>query len=100
MSEMPDESDVVILRFPAERCERPSIEAVTRLAPPRSWVKSLVEDAGIAVHDVAPGMAREFAHQLRTALVQIQLEPMPAYDNVGLTARPAPHPRPRAYFHL
>ena len=66
MSDMPDENGAVILRFPATRRDRPSIEAVTHLAPSRSWVSSLVEEAGIAVHDVAAGMAREFAHQLRT----------------------------------
>jgi hypothetical protein len=41
----------VILRLPAERRERPSIEAVARLAPSRSLVDSLIVEVGTAAHD-------------------------------------------------
>jgi hypothetical protein len=54
-----------VVRFPAERRARPSVELVARLAPPRSLVDTLIAERGEAPHDVQAGFAREFAYQAR-----------------------------------
>jgi hypothetical protein len=51
MPKVPYEGDAVILRFPAERWQRAAIEAIARLAPPRSLVDSLIAEAGMAARD-------------------------------------------------
>lgn len=60
-----DERGATILRFPVVRRRTPRIEAVTALAPPRSLVDSLLGEAGLEVHDVAGGFAREFDYLIR-----------------------------------
>jgi hypothetical protein len=56
----------VILPFPMPRPQRASIELVTRLAPSRSLVDTLMAEAGLAAWDAAAGTAAELAHQART----------------------------------
>lgn len=60
---MADGSNVVL--FPGRKRERPSIEAVARLAPSRSFVDTLIAERGGLPHDAQAGFAREFAHQAR-----------------------------------
>lgn len=45
--------------------ERPSVELVTRLAPPRSLVDTLIAERDDAPHDAKAGFARELAYQVR-----------------------------------
>ena len=45
---MADAGRGVILPFPVQRAQHASIELVTRLAPSRSLVDSLMADAGLA----------------------------------------------------
>lgn len=65
MAETTDADGVTILRFPVERRECASIESVTRLAPPRSLVDTLIAEAGMVARDAAAEMAAAFAHQAR-----------------------------------
>jgi hypothetical protein len=58
-----DRSGVVLL--PGGQLERPSIELVTRLAPSRSLVDTLIAERGLAFHDAQAGLAREMAYQAR-----------------------------------
>jgi hypothetical protein len=58
-----DASNVV--RFPMDRRERPSVELVTRLAPPRSLVDTLIAERDDAPHDAKAGFAREIAYRVR-----------------------------------
>ncbi len=63
---MADGSGAMILQFPTQRREqRPSIELVTRLAPPRSLVDTLMAEAGLAPWEAAAGMAAELAQQAK-----------------------------------
>jgi hypothetical protein len=62
---MGDARGGVILPFPTQRAQRASIELVTRLAPSRSLVHSLIAEAGLATWDAAVGMAAEFTYQAR-----------------------------------
>jgi hypothetical protein len=62
---MADGSSGVILPFPMPRSQRASIELVTRLAPSRSLVESLMAEAGLATWDAAAGMAAELTHQAK-----------------------------------
>ncbi len=62
---MADGSSGVILPFPMPRLQRASIELVTRLAPSRSLVDSLMAEVGLATWDAAAGMAAELMHQAR-----------------------------------
>jgi hypothetical protein len=54
-----------ILRLPVERRGRPSIEAVSALAPPRSLIDSLMAEAGLEKRDVARGFGQELAYLAR-----------------------------------
>jgi hypothetical protein len=62
---MADARGGVILPFSTQRPQRASIELVTRLAPSRSLVDSLMAEAGLATWDAAAGMAVEFTYQAR-----------------------------------
>jgi hypothetical protein len=62
---MGDARGGVILPFPTQRAQRASIELVTRLAPSRSLVDSLIAEAGLATWDAAAAMAAEFTYQAR-----------------------------------
>ena len=62
-----NEAGATIIPFPKPRAERvvPSIEAVLAMAPSRSLMEALVDDAGLDRHDVARGFGREFAYLAR-----------------------------------
>ena len=62
-----DVGSAVIIQFPVAKVERiePSIVTVIAMAPSRSLVKDLAEEAGLSQCDVSQGIAREFAYLAR-----------------------------------
>lgn len=54
-----------IVQFPMARREPPSIEAVTALAPPRSLVESLANEAAFETRNAMRGFDREFEYLAR-----------------------------------
>ena len=59
-----DTGEATLVRFPVERRERASIELVSRLAPSRSLVDTLIAEARMRMPDAAAEIAAAFGRQV------------------------------------
>ena len=64
MVDSSDTGEATLVRFPVERRERASIELVSRLAPSRSLVATLIAEAGMRTQDAEAEIAAALGRQV------------------------------------
>lgn len=65
MLELVSDNTTNVVPFPGSKAERPTIGMVAVLAPPQSFVDTLMAERGLWQHDANAGTAREIAYQAR-----------------------------------